>query len=327
MAFPEPERIFSIHDEDSFEAIALELFRYQAENNRVYNKYLHLLNVHPSEVDTIKDIPCLPIELFKTHEILTESNGKEKKFTSSGTSGEQSSHWVHDIHWYERSYEAAFDFFFPSYRDGRFFFLLPGYLERQGSSLVQMAQGLNERSKEKGGFFLNDFEALEDAIAKANEDQIPFMILGVTFGLLDWAESTNTKLPEQAIVMETGGMKGRRKELTRGEVHGFLKEKLGLNKVYSEYGMTELLSQAYSTGDGKFQSPPWMKLLIREPADPFSYQSRGKSGGVNIIDLANIETCAFIATSDLGKVHQNGSFEIIGRFDHADIRGCNLMVQ
>ena len=327
MAFPKPERIFSIRDEDSFEAIALELFRYQAENTPVYSKYLQLLNVHPSEVHTIEDIPCLPIELFKTHEILTTSNSKAKKFTSSGTSGEQSSHWVHDEKWYQKSYEACFDFFFPGFRDARFFFLLPGYLEREGSSLVQMAKGLNQRSKEEGGFFLNDFNALEEAIAKAKEDHVPFLILGVTFGLLDWAESTHTKLPEQTIVMETGGMKGRRKELTRDEVHGILSQKLGVKQVHSEYGMTELLSQGYSKGEGKFFCPPWMQLLIREPADPFSYQSAGKSGGVNIIDLANVESCAFIATSDLGKLHQDGSFEIIGRFDHADVRGCNLMVQ
>ncbi|MGB1031051.1 MAG: acyl transferase, partial [Flavobacteriales bacterium] len=239
----------------------------------------------------------------------------------------QSRHAVDSFEWYERVYMKAFDQFYPDCHEAAFFCLLPSYLERTGSSLVVMADGLIKRSKNPlSGFYLNNYDELKVNLQKASELNQKVVLLGVTFGLLDFLDSSAGIDIAPAIVMETGGMKGRRKEMVRAEVHELLRKGFNIPKIHSEYGMTELTSQAYSKGDGVFFCPPWMKVLIRESSDPFSLQKKAKAGGINVIDLANVESCAFIETSDLGKMQLNGGFEVLGRFDHAEVRGCNLLV-
>lgn len=329
MSFAKPAQIFQINNDRKFNEIALELFHYQAKNNLVYNKYIKLLGRDLSEIDTIEKIPFLPIELFKSHEVKTTSNNCEGIFTSSTTGGGvPSKHHVHSFEWYERVYKRAFKIFYPEHEDAVFLCLLPAYLERKGSSLVLMSKGLIERHNDPlSGFFLNNFEQLEIHLNKALKENRKVLLLGVTFGLLDFAKNrfVDCSLGE-VIIMETGGMKGRRKEMVREEVHELLKKAFNLSTVHSEYGMTELLSQAYSSADGVFHCPPWMKTLVRSTSDPFCYVGDGKTGGLNIIDLANTESCAFIETSDLGRMKPDGGFEVLGRFDHAEVRGCNLML-
>jgi len=329
MSFAKQAQIFQINNDRQFNEIALELFHYQAKNNLVYNKYIELLGRDLSEIDTIEKIPFLPIELFKSHEVKTISNNCEGIFTSSTTGGGvPSKHHVHSFEWYEQVYKRAFKLFYPDYEEAVFLCLLPAYLERKGSSLVLMSKGLMEqRNDPLSGFFLNNFEQLEIHLKNALKEGRKVLLFGVTFGLLDFAENrfVDCSLGE-VVIMETGGMKGRRKEMVREEVHELLKKAFKLTTVHSEYGMTELLSQAYSKANGVFHCPPWMKSLVRSTSDPFCYVSDGKTGGLNIIDLANTESCAFIETSDLGRMMPDGGFEVLGRFDHAEVRGCNLMV-
>ena len=329
MSFAKQAQIFQINNDREFNEIALELFHYQAVNNPVYNKYIKLLGRKLSEIDTIEKIPFLPIELFKSHEVKTRSNKCEGIFTSSTTGGGvPSKHNVHSFEWYEEVYKRAFKYFYPDYDEAVFLCLLPAYLERKGSSLVLMSKGLIEKQNHPlSGFFLDNFEQLERHLDQAIEEKHKIVLLGVTFGLLDFIENRSIDCSTADIViMETGGMKGRRKEMVREEVHKHLKGTFNLPNIHSEYGMTELLSQAYSKADGVFHCPPWMKALVRSTSDPFTYVGNGKTGGLNIIDLANTESCAFIETSDLGRMNLHGGFEVLGRFDHAEVRGCNLMV-
>jgi len=319
--------IFNITSEASFNAAALAVFKHQFEHNSVYRSFCDLLYKHPSDVHTIEQIPFLPIEFFKTHTIASTNKAAEAIFTSSGTTGSVvSKHHVSDLNVYKHSFRKGFQSFYGAIEEYTVLALLPSYLEREGSSLVYMANDMIAQSKQpQSGFYLHDLEALKDTLLKLEAKGQKTLLMGVSYALLDLIEAHSFKL-KHTTVMETGGMKGQRKELVKSELHTILKEGFGVDKIHSEYGMTELLSQAYSYGNGVFSTPTWMKILTRDPEDALSIQPIGKSGGVNIIDLANINSCAFIATQDLGKIHSNGTFEILGRFDESDIRGCNLMV-
>ena len=319
--------IFNITSEASFNAAALAVFKHQFEHNSVYRSFCDLLYKHPSEVKTVQQIPFLPIQFFKSHTIVSNSKSAEATFTCSGTTGSiVSKHFVSDLEIYKQSFRRGFKSFYGAIEEYTVLALLPSYLEREGSSLVYMANDMIAQSKQpQSGFYLHDLEALKDTLLKLEAKRQKTLLIGVSYALLDLIEAHSFKL-KHTTVMETGGMKGQRKELVKSELHTILKEGFGVDKIHSEYGMTELLSQAYSYGDGVFKTPAWMKILTRDPEDALSIQPIGKSGGVNIIDLANINSCAFIATQDLGKIHSNGTFEILGRFDESDIRGCNLMV-
>ena len=323
----DPKCIFDIKNDAEFNKRALEIFNYQVENNAVYKTYCNHLNIDRLSIDHYSKIPFLPISSFKTHVVINKGLSTEKEFTSSGTgSSGFSSHHVHDLTLYESSFKKGFDIFYPNSKDYCFLALLPNYLEREGSSLIYMAQQLIANSSDKdSGFYLDDLEGLAEVLLKKQKQGKKFILLGVTYALLDLAKSFPQNLSD-GIIMETGGMKGRRKEMLREEVHLILKNAFNIEKVHSEYGMTELLSQAYSKGDGKFVCPPWMKILVRETTDPFHIVKEGKAGGINCIDLANIDSCAFIETQDLGKKITENEFEILGRFDNSEIRGCNLMV-
>jgi len=319
--------IFSIQTEEEFQDIALRIFRFQAENNAVYKEYLFHLGIKTAEISKIHQIPFLPIEFFKTHQIICNERNVEKTFSSSGTTGQlRSNHYVSDISVYEKSFLEGFKLFYGTPEDYCIIALLPSYLENESSSLVYMADYLIKKSKNKfSGFYLNSLDELPLKLKTLESLNQKTILLGVSYALLDLAERFPAKL-SHTVIMETGGMKGRRKELTKKELHQALCLGLGVNTVHSEYGMTELLSQAYSKADGKFFTPPWMKVLIRDTYDPFTFLESGKSGGINIIDLANIYSCSFIETKDLGKINPDGSFEVLGRFDYSDIRGCNLLV-
>ncbi len=317
--------IFSIKTSEEFEKYALELFRYQAAENKVYQRFINFLKVNPENVRTLAEIPFLPIGFFKSFEIKTGEFSPEITFTSSATTGSiPSKHLVKDKTIYFKSFEKAFKLFYADISEKPLLALLPSYLEREGSSLIVMADALIKQSKRpESGFFLNNYEALVNTITDLENKGETYFLLGVSFALLDLAEQFNLNL-KNAIVIETGGMKGRRKEITRSELHKQIKKGLGVSNVESEYGMTELLSQAYARKIGLFETPPWMKVLARDTTDPLNLKTTGR-GGINIIDLANIHSCAFIATQDLGKLHSNGKFEVLGRFDNAEVRGCNLM--
>ena len=319
--------IFNITTEASFNASALAVFKHQFEHNSVYRSFCDLLYKHPSEVKTVQQIPFLPIQFFKSHTIVSNSKSAEATFTSSGTTGSiVSKHFVSDLEIYKQSFRRGFKSFYGAIEEYTVLALLPSYLEREGSSLVYMANDMITQSNQpESGFYLHDLEALKNTLLKLEAKRQKTLLIGVSYALLDLIEAHSFKL-KHTTVMETGGMKGQRKELVKSELHTILKHGFGVDKIHSEYGMTELLSQAYSKGDGIFKAPAWMKILTRDPEDALSIQPIGKSGGVNIIDLANINSCAFIATQDLGKIHSNGTFEILGRFDESDIRGCNLMV-
>ena len=321
------DKIFSISSEEDFQSLTLEVFRHQFENNAVYRSFCDLLYVHPSDVKRIEDIPFLPIQFFKTHEVLSSNSPIEVKFTSSGTTGSVlSKHLITDLSIYEMSFRSAFDHFYGDIEDYVVLALLPSYLERDGSSLIYMVNDLINASKHaESGFYLNDLDDLKSQLISLDTSNKKVLLIGVSFALLDLVESHQFNL-NNTIVIETGGMKGRRKELIREELHSKLKSGFGVEHIHSEYGMTELLSQAYSKGDGLFNCPNWMRILIRDPEDALTIQSDSRSGGINIIDLANINSCSFIATQDLGRVNHNNTFEVIGRFDSSDIRGCNLMV-
>lgn len=319
--------IFNITDEATFETLAFQTFQHQFENNRIYRSFCDLLYIHPSDVKQLKDIPFLPIEFFKSHEIVSNNNPIQETFTSSGTTGSTpSKHHVTNLSIYEESYLKGFHHFYGNIEDYIILALLPNYLERTGSSLTYMVNDLIKRSKHaESDFYLHDLKALTAKLIKLDQEGKKVLLIGVSFALLDLVETTQFNL-KHTIVMETGGMKGRRKEMIRAELHQQLCEGFGVAEIHSEYGMTELLSQGYSNGNGIFQTPPWMRIFTRDPEDALTIQPNQKSGGINVIDLANINSCSFIATQDLGKVHTDNSFEILGRFDHSDIRGCNLMV-
>ena len=319
--------IFNINTAADFKKIALQVFKYQFENNPVYRSFCDLLYKHPSDIKRIEDIPFLPIQFFKTHKVLSTSEKIQQTFTSSGTTGNATSkHFISDLSIYENSFINGFKHFYGNIRDYTILALLPSYLEREGSSLVYMVDHLIKASeKPESGFYLDDLSKLKDTLESLDKQGGKVLLIGVSFALLDLVESHQFEL-KNTIVMETGGMKGRRKELIREELHTKLKKGFGVNTIHSEYGMTELLSQAYSSGNGLFDCPHWMRVFTRDTEDALTIQTKGKTGGLNIIDLANINSCSFIATQDLARINKNGSFEILGRFDTSDIRGCNLMV-
>lgn len=319
--------IFNIKSTSDFNAMALDIFKFQFKNNRIYRSFCDLLYKHPSEVRTIEDIPFLPIQFFKSHRIVSSTLDSEIIFSSSGTTGSiTSKHHVVDTNLYKKSYLKGFEYFYNNIENYAILALLPSYLEREDSSLIYMVDDLIQKSKHpKSGFYLNNLEALNKTILELENAQQKTLLIGVSFALLDLVESFNFDL-KHTTIMETGGMKGRRKELIREELHQILNQGFGTKHIHSEYGMTELLSQAYSKGNGVFKTPPWMQVLIRDTEDPLTVLPNGKTGGLNVIDLANINSCAFIATQDLGKLHQDNTFEVLGRFDNSDIRGCNLMV-
>ena len=322
-----PEDIFNIQSQIEFEDFVLKVFKFQFEHNRVYRSFCDLLYKHPSEITAVKDIPFLPIQFFKSHQVLSSKDSIQASFTSSGTTGSEiSKHLVTHLDVYIQSFTKGFETFYGNIEDYVVLALLPSYLEREGSSLIYMVHELIKQSKNaESGFYLNNLRELKEKLTKLDASGKKVLLIGVSFALLDLAEQYQFHL-KNTLIMETGGMKGRRKELIRTELHNTLKEGFGVNTIHSEYGMTELLSQAYSKGNGIFNCPPWMQVLTRDTEDALSIQDYGKSGGINIIDLANINSCAFIATQDLGRTYPNGSFEVMGRFDHSDIRGCNLMV-
>jgi len=321
------EQIFNIQNEDDFKTCALKVFKHQFENNTVYRSFCDLLFIHPSDVKELKEIPFLPIQFFKSHQILSSKESVQEIFTSSGTTGSVTSkHLVTDISWYEKSYLKGFEYFYGNIEDYTILALLPNYLEREGSSLIYMVDDLIKKSKKSAsGFYLNDLRKLSSELTYLNKNNRKTLLIGVTYALLDLIEQQKFQL-NNTIIMETGGMKGRRKELIRDQLHEILCEGFGVAEIHSEYGMTELLSQGYSKGNGIFDCPPWMKILTRDTEDALTILENSKTGGLNVIDLANYNSCSFIATQDLGKVNPNGNFEVLGRFDHSDIRGCNLMV-
>jgi len=318
-------KIFTLGSE-SFESIAIELFRYHAKHNSIYKKYIEGINIQPDMVKNSASIPFLPIELFKKHKITIKNTKSELIFESSGTTGMQPSrHFVADEEIYKRSILETFRLFYGEPKDFIFFALLPSYLERSHSSLVYMVNYLRNLSQcNEGGFYLYDHKTLSENLLNAKHGSRKIFLIGVSFALLDFAESFPTDL-SNAVVMETGGMKGRKEELIKEELHQILCRQFNLQAIHSEYSMTELLSQAYSKKSGIFSVPPWMKILIREPNDPFTMCEKGQAGGINIIDFANIYSCPFIATQDLGRITEDGSFEVMGRFDNSDIRGCSLL--
>ena len=318
--------IFNITSESEFLSAALSVFRHQYANNPVYQEFCNHLKVSPERVTTLKQIPFLPIQFFKEKTILSTTASPKITFTSSGTTGDLTSkHFVTDVGLYTQSYSYAFEKFYGHPNQFCILALLPSYLEREGSSLIYMVNDFIKKSKHpKSGFFLNDFNTLKTTLADLKEAKTKTLLIGVSFALLDFCEQHQLAL-ENVIIMETGGMKGRRKEMIRPELHTLLKQGFGVETIHSEYGMTELLSQAYSKEAGVFECPPWMKVLVRDTEDALTLEGFNKTGGLNIIDLANLNSCSFIATQDLGKTFSDGTFEILGRFDHSDIRGCNLM--
>ena len=319
--------IFTISNQKQFDKMALKVFRFQYENNLVYREFCDFLKTDVQKVKTIQQIPFLPIQFFKSHSVVSNSNPIQTTFTSSGTTGMVTSkHLVTDVSIYEESYRKGFSQFYGNIEDYVVLALLPSYLEREGSSLIHMVDDLIQLSNHpESGFYLHNYDELIEKIIQLDQSGQNVILIGVTYALLDLIEKQSFQL-ENTIIMETGGMKGKRKEMIREELHQQLCNGFGVKSIHSEYGMTELLSQAYSLGEGIFECPSWMQISIRDTEDALSYVREGKTGGINVIDLANINSCSFIATQDLGKKYSNGSFEVLGRFDHSDIRGCNLMV-
>lgn len=323
----ENKDVFLIHTDEDFLQVSLKVFKLQASSCAVYKHYIETLSIDPEEVDSLEKIPFLPIEFFKNHKIITSNKAEEKIFSSSGTTGSVPSlHYISDLSVYEESFRKAFALFYGNPQEFAILALLPSYQERSGSSLIYMVDDLIKKSKySQSNYFLYNHEDLFKQLNNLHEENIPTILFGVTYALLDFIETYPIHFPN-LIVMETGGMKGRRREMIREELHYKLCEGFGVDEIHSEYGMTELLSQAYSKGNGKFNCPPWMKVMIRELNDPFSFLGNDQTGGINVIDLANINSCSFISTQDLGKTTINQDFEVLGRFDQSDIRGCNLLV-
>ena len=317
------DKIFSISSEEEFEAAALELFRRQAVMCEPYKQYVELLGVNPAEVSRVEDIPFLSIEFFKWRDVYCGEREPEKVFTSSNTGGTVASrHMMQSLALYERAFTTAFEQFYGATEGWSIYGLLPNYLQREGSSLVYMTDRLIQ-SCGSGGFYLDEYEKL---IADMATDPKPKILLGVSYALWDLAEQYAPKL-SNTIVMETGGMKGQREELPKAEFHKILCSAFGVEKIHSEYGMAELTSQAYSSGNGVFRAPGWMRVVVRDVNNPLKMLPAGSRGAVSIIDLANVWSCAFIATQDVGRTFEDGSFMIEGRLSGSDIRGCNLLVQ
>lgn len=318
------KNIFEIQSEQEFNDISLQIFRFQFDHNKIYHEFVNYLGIDISKIDHFRKIPFLPIEFFKSYHVYASSSKPQGEFHSSGTTGSSTSkHFIADTKIYETSFKKCFELFYGNPEKLQILALLPSYLEQGNSSLVYMAKELIKGSKHpESGFYLNDSDKLAKIL---NENSSPTILLGVTYALLDLIEKYEIHNPN-LIVMETGGMKGRRKEMIREELHKILTKKFHVSSIHSEYGMTELLSQAYSKGEGKFNTPPWMKILIRDMNDPLTLLDKNKTGGINIIDLANIYSCSFISTQDLGRLHDDKTFEVLGRFDTSDIRGCNLMI-
>ncbi len=314
-----------ISNNAAFEAIALEIFKFQARHNKVYKLYLEKLGISTGSVKKFIDIPFLPISFFKSHKVVSSTKQEEQVFMSSGTGGQRSKHFVTDLALYEQAFIKSFSTFYGAIPDYQIFALLPSYIEQGDSSLVYMVDKMITLSGAKtGGFYKGNFPQLNTDLKVAQKKGNKLLLLGVSYALLDFFQAFPQQL-SNAIVMETGGMKGRKKEMIREELHTLLMSGAGVSKIHSEYGMTELLSQAYSQGNGLFHCPPQMQVFIRDTNDPFSQAKPGQSGGVNIVDFANLHSCSFIETADLGKKHTNGSFEILGRFDTSEVRGCNLL--
>lgn len=320
------EQIFSISSSEEFLAAALATFRFQHTHTAPYRKYCDLLGVNPKMVCKLEDIPFLPITFFKTHSVVTEGSPATILFTSSGTTGSSTSkHYITDESLYRESFRSTFKQYYGDPKELTILALLPSYLERTGSSLIYMVDNLIKSSHNpESGFYLDQLDTLAQNLESLDQQNKHILLLGVSYALLDLIEKHSFQL-KNTIVMETGGMKGKRKEMIKEELHDLLKKGFGVSQIHSEYGMTEMLSQAYSKGNGLFTCPPWLKILTRDPEDALTV-IHGKTGGINVIDLANLNSCSFIATQDLGKTHPDSSFEILGRFDTSDIRGCNLMV-
>lgn len=322
-----PRIEFEINSEDQFTDLAIQIFRYQYAMNPVYHEFVDLLKVSVGSVTTLSTIPFLPISLFKTHRVLCGERMPQAIFKSSGTTGvERSFHHVVDLNIYRESLLRGFERFYGSPDRYQFLALVPTPEQSPESSLVFMVQRLMDLSQSaESGYFLNNFSGLEARLRQSQTTGRKVFLIGLTYALLDFAHSHpgDYGVP---VILETGGMKGRGREMTREELHGVLCQAFRVEKIHSEYSMTELLSQAYSLGDGLFSTPPWMKIMIRDANDPFSYLGQGRTGGVNIIDLANIHSCSFISTQDLGRIHSDGRFEVLGRFDASDARGCSLML-
>ncbi len=324
--------IFDVQEE-GFETLSLQIFNFQYQHNKIYQRFCNSLHVVPSDVTKLEQIPFLPIQFFKTKEIVTTDFIPAQIFESSGTSGQvNSQHRVKKLALYEESFQLAFQIFYGEIKAYCIIGLLPSYLQKGNASLVYMVDHFIKQSKyPQSGFYLDDYARLHETIVQNEAAAIPTLLIGVTYALLDFAEQFPMAL-HHTTIMETGGMKGRRQELTRQEVHAQLQQHFGLKKIHSEYGMTELLSQAYSKGEGFFYTAPWMKVLLRAADDPFdittpkSMPAASASGAINIIDLANLYSCAFIATDDVGRLYKDGSFEVLGRLDNSDIRGCGLMI-
>ena len=319
------DKIFNV-DYQNFDRIAFEVFKFQYKNNTVYKSYCDLLKKTPSNDENISRIPFLPISFFKSHSVICTKK-YEKVFYSSGTTNDNlSKHYVSDINIYEKSFLKNF---IDNYGDPKEYVilgLLPNYMENENSSLIYMVNNLIELSKSnESGFFLGQYDFIIEKMKSLYRENKKVILFGVSYALLDLTENRNLNL-KNTIIIETGGMKGRRREMIKKELHETLKKRTGLKKIHSEYGMTEMLSQAYSKRDGIFSCPNWMRVFIRDINDPNFLYSNNRSGGINIIDLANINSCSFIATEDMGSLHKNGNFEIMGRIDHSDTRGCNLLV-
>ncbi len=324
MGFSFVNKIFQ--DSTNFEAISKELFAYQYEQNIVYNEWCNCLHIDNASVTSSSKIPFLPISFFKTSKVLSGGNAYELIFESSGTTQvNKSRHYIKDINVYVQSFIKGFELFYGDIKNWCIIGLLPSYLQQKNSSLVKMVDELIKLAgHSQSGFYLDEFEKLYRVLQHLEQNSQKTLLIGVTYALLDFAEQFPMHL-RSTIIMETGGMKGRRKELTRNEVHDILKKQFKINQVHSEYGMSELLSQAYAKANGIFYCPPWMKVFIRDEDDPLLVKTKGK-GALNIIDLANVNSCSFIATDDVGEVFEDGSFSVAGRLDGSDIRGCSLMV-
>ena len=317
-------KVFNV-EKEGFEALALEIFRFQYQNNLVYRTYVDALIHDITTIDAVNKIPFLPVSFFKSQNVVTTNFEPEKVFESSGTtSSVNSRHFVKDLSLYEESFLKSFELFYGSIKDYCILGLLPSYLERDNSSLIYMVNKLIEQSSNsQSGFYLDEYEKLASVIIELEKSQQKTILIGVTFALLDFAEQFPMTL-QYTTILETGGMKGRRKEMIREELHAVLQNAFKVPSIHSEYGMTELLSQAYSKGDGIFSTPPWMKILVRDEEDPLLVKKTG-SGIINVIDLANIYSCSFIATDDAGKIYDDNSFEVLGRVDGSDLRGCSLL--
>ncbi len=320
------DEIFNINSESEFNNLCMKVFDFQMKNNKIYKEYSNII-LKGNKLNSIKKIPFLPIEFFKTDQIICTGQKIEEIFLSSGTTENQSKHLISDLGIYKKSFRKSFDQFYGNISEYCILSLLPNYREREGSSLIYMVDDLIKNSQHpKSGFYLNNYKGLSSTLEELEKTGQKTILIGVSYALLDLANQFPQQL-KNTIIMETGGTKGERKELIKEELHKILKNAFSLNKIHSEYGMTELLSQSYSKGDNIFKSPTWKRILIRDVNDPLTIIGNDKTGGINIIDLANIYSCPFIATQDLGKIYGDGTFSVLGRFDNSDVRGCNLLIQ